>query len=71
MRSVEAMGEDVVEEQQRSRDVMAESSVHELKIVVGVEYIEYRYCLFIRDRIAFRILCFDAGYIVKSLTKYF
>ena len=49
MRSVEAMGEDVVEEQQRSRDVMAERCVHELKIVVGVEYIEYRYRLLIGD----------------------
>ena len=49
MRSVEAMRKDIVEEQQRSRDVMAERCVHKLKIVVGVEYIEYRYRLLIGD----------------------
>ena len=43
------MGEDVVEEQQRSRDVMAERCVHELEIVVRVEDIEYGDGLLVRD----------------------
>ena len=49
MRSIETMGEDVVEKQQRSRDVMAERCVHELEIVVRIEDIEHRDSLLVRD----------------------
>ena len=52
MSGIETVIEYIVEEQQRARHIMRQRFIYQREVIVGIEYIQYGYCLFVGDGVS-------------------